>query len=1094
MGAEPEGGSTLPTTLTPVSGHPKVGYSLDPETSTFTIDGYNRAPAFSNFLPGIAGPIGIPAWTYWVNRGQAIMGLGVGDRDNQILEFYSFNKACLRVETEGFRTFVRVDDGPVWEPFRRVDDPAVSQRLHMTPSGLRLVDENPAVGLRCEVRYFELTDHRTAGLVRQVTLTDLTGQTRSVEWIDGVPRILPKGIDQHGIKRSARHIEAMIEVERHENVPLFRLRQSAGDDADIGAIQAGNVYLVTPETEVVTDPLVVFGDRFSFAQPAEFAAGGSRAVLGGDQATRGITPCALAVHRGTLDGAGSTQATSFIGRAEELDHLTHLREDMNTAGFADRSERAARRAVDAVADHAFTVSAIPELDAYVRQTFLDNVLRGGLPLTIDADPPQRINLYWRQNADLERDYHDFVLEPTYLSQGMGHYRNVLQNRRNDPWFAGLSDQGDIDLLIGLIQLDGYNPLEVRPTAFHVDADLATRWLADHGVDEVGQEHLARIVSGGPVTPGRLLMSIEDAGIDVAAGWTSILADLLPAATPAEQGGREAGFWIDHWHYNLDLLGGYLTVFPEHLERLLLDRRHTYYDNPDVVLPRAQRVVVRDGRVRQLHSAAFDEAKAEMLDARVSDRYRARDRHGAGEVIRSTLLEKLLLIAATRLASIDMGGRGIDMEAGKPGWNDSLNGLPGVFGSGLSELVELHRLLTNLRDWTASVTLPPDGIELFTEIAELIEGVSAIVDEVDAPLEFWVRANGIKERYRSAVVLGVEGGRRSLPPDRVADFLERGIARVGSALDGEYGEVSANGVPHTYFVNEITAWTETDDGPQPTAVEARPMGLFLEGAVHWLREFPGDAATMYAAVKSSALYDEPLGMYRISSPGRPEDAEAGRAVAAYPPGWLENGSIYTHMEYKYLLEVLRSGLHREFWDDAKSALIPFLDPATYGRSPLEGVSFIVSSLHPDPAEHGRGYQPRLSGVTAEFLNIWMLATVGRRPFRLVGGDLRFGVEPALPGYLFTTEAVTRQITSQDGSINTVEFPAGVVATRILGDVFLVLSNPDRADTFGEGAARVSGYRLDHRDGSTTEIDGPEVGTPHAEAVRRRFAHTVTVFLA
>jgi hypothetical protein len=236
------------------------------------------------------------------------------------------------------------------------------------------------------------------------------------------------------------------------------------------------------------------------------------------------------------------------------------------------------------------------------------------------------------------------------------------------------------------------------------------------------------------------------------------------------------------------------------------------------------------------------------------------------------------------------------------------------------------------------------------------------------------------------------------------------------------------------------------------------------------------------------------MYRISSPGRPEDAEAGRAVAAYPPGWLENGSIYTHMEYKYLLEVLRSGLHREFWDDAKSALIPFLDPATYGRSPLEGVSFIVSSLHPDPAEHGRGYQPRLSGVTAEFLNIWMLATVGRRPFRLVGGDLRFGVEPALPGYLFTTEAVTRQVTSQDGSINTVEFPASVVATRILGDVFLVLSNPDRADTFGEGAARVSGYRLDHRDGSTTEIDGPEIGTPHAEAVRRRFAHTVTVFLA
>ncbi|MEX2322403.1 MAG: hypothetical protein WEA29_01365 [Acidimicrobiia bacterium] len=1076
-----------------MSGHPKVRYSLDSETSTFTIDGYNRAPAFSNFLPGIAGPIGIPAWTYWVNRGQAIMGLGVGDRDNQILEFYSFNKACLRVESEGFRTFVRVDDGPIWEPFRRVDDPAVSQRLDMNPSGLCLVDENPAVGLRCEVRYFELTGHRTAGLVRHVTLTDLTGRTRNVDWIDGVPRILPKGIDQHGIKRSARHIEAMIEVVRHEDVPLFRLRQSASDDADIGAVQAGNVYLVTPRTEVVTDPLVVFGDRFSLGPAARFAAGGAAAVLGGNQATRGITPCALAVHRGTLDGAGSMQATSFIGRAEELGHLTDLREDMDTAGFADRAEQVARRAVDAVADHAFTVSAVPELDAYVRQTFLDNVLRGGLPVTIDADPPQRINLYWRQNADLERDYHDFVLEPTYLSQGMGHYRNVLQNRRNDPWFAGLSDQGDIDLLIGLIQLDGYNPLEVRHTAFHVDAEVATRWLADHGVDEGGRQSVAGIVSGGPVTPGRLLMSLDDVGIDVAATWTSILADLLPASTPAEPGGREAGFWIDHWHYNLDLLDGYLAVFPDHLERLLLDRRHTYYDNPDVVLPRARRVVARDGRLRQLRSVALDAAKAAMIDARVSDSYRARDHHGAGKVIRSTLLEKLLLLAATRLASIDMGGRGIDMEAGKPGWNDSLNGLPGLFGSGLSELVELHRLLTTLRDWLGDVTLPPDGIELFTEIAAFVESLSALVDEVDEPLEFWVRANGLKERYRSAVMLGVDGARRFLPPDRMADFLERAIARVRSALGGEHGEIAAAGVPHTYFVNEVTAWTETDDGPQPTSVEARPMGLFLEGAVHWLREFPEDAATMYAAVRSSALYDKPLGMYRISTPGRPEDAEAGRAVAAYPPGWLENGSVYTHMEYKYLLEVLRSGLHREFWDDARHALIPFLDPATYGRSPLEGVSFIVSSLHPDPAEHGRGYQPRLSGVTAEFLHIWMLATVGRRPFRLVEGSLRFGVEPALPGDLFTTEAITRRVTSRDGSISTVKFPAGVVATRILGDVFLVLSNPGRADTYGKGAARVAGYRLDHRDGSTTEIDGPEVGAPHAEAVRRRSVHTVTARL-
>ncbi len=41
-----------------------------------------------------------------------------------------------------------------------------------------------------------------------------------------------------------------------------------------------------------------------------------------------------------------------------------------------------------------------------------------------------------------------------------------------------------------------------------------------------------------------------------------------------------------------------------------------------------------------------------------------------------------------------------MESEKPGWNDAMNGLPGIFGSGVSETVELRRvveLLMNQED-------------------------------------------------------------------------------------------------------------------------------------------------------------------------------------------------------------------------------------------------------------------------------------------------------------------------------------------------------------------------------------------------------------
>jgi hypothetical protein len=37
---------------------------LDAATSEFVVEGYNRAPPFSSFLPGIAGKWGIPVWCY----------------------------------------------------------------------------------------------------------------------------------------------------------------------------------------------------------------------------------------------------------------------------------------------------------------------------------------------------------------------------------------------------------------------------------------------------------------------------------------------------------------------------------------------------------------------------------------------------------------------------------------------------------------------------------------------------------------------------------------------------------------------------------------------------------------------------------------------------------------------------------------------------------------------------------------------------------------------------------------------------------------------------------------------------------------------
>jgi hypothetical protein len=41
---------------------------------------YAAARPFASFLPGIAGPTGIPMWVFYINRGRAIASFGVENR------------------------------------------------------------------------------------------------------------------------------------------------------------------------------------------------------------------------------------------------------------------------------------------------------------------------------------------------------------------------------------------------------------------------------------------------------------------------------------------------------------------------------------------------------------------------------------------------------------------------------------------------------------------------------------------------------------------------------------------------------------------------------------------------------------------------------------------------------------------------------------------------------------------------------------------------------------------------------------------------------------------------------------------------------
>ncbi len=1089
-----------------------VRYYLDPR-HRFVVENYNWAKAFSNFFPGIGGKWGIPMWVYYVSRGQGICSMGVRDKDHAILEFYSFNKALQLVGQQGFRTFIKIDGHTLYEPFQRNEGKRIKQKMIVSSEELEINELNPELGIETNVLYFPLVSQPVAALVRELRIKNLKAHPIKLELIDGLPRILPYGLNQSHVKFIARHIEAMMSVEQLNGIPLFRLKQTPGDISQVGKISGDNFYLTLlgKESKIlkghsIVDPCIVFGESETYDHPWVFEKNSVQELLAMKQVRENRTPCAFTAISLNLPAGGEITLYSLVGNAPDEKKLRALLRSLGTRDFLHRKREENREIIKRIKNHAFTVSSSLEFDQYCQQNFLDNVIRGGMPLIFDtAEGKSAFYLYSRQNGDLERDYHYFVLEPTYLSQGNGHYRSVLQNRRTDTWFFPEVEDLNIVTFLNLLQTDGYNPQEVTGLTYTAK-DIAglKKWLKSVVKDERLFHELLEMVSR-PFTPGEFIMKLEKCRKP--RDYEKIPRELLLFCRRNDVGDLHEGFWVDNWTYNLDLIDDFLAIYPERLEELLIDRKtYIFYDNPDIVLPRDKKYVLVDEQVRQYRAVIRDQEKLQMIKSRSEYPTRVRTKHGRGRIYQTNLLVKLLSIAANRIATIDPQGIGMEMEADKPGWCDSLNGLPGLLGSSLCETIELERLCRFLRESLDEIKLGDDApILLYEELYELIIGLGkAMKKRLNSKyrkksLAYWEESNQLKERYREKTKMGISGLERKMTVTELKLFIDNCLKLIGEIFKPENREkiLSKNGTPYTYFINEVLGyepiWRDrkkkipmlsSSGNPlvNPKKFRQRPVALFLEGPVHLLRVHRERNKQIYDSVKRSQLYDRELEMYKNCESLEKESFEIGR-IRAYARGWLENESIYLHMEYKWLLEMLRSGLYREFCQDIKTALIPFLNPEMYGRSILEGVSFIVSSAFPDEKLHGRGFQPRLSGVTCEMLHIWTIMVAGETPFFLdEKGQLAMKLRPILPNWLFTRKKRTCRYYDGGGKSREVVIPKNAFAFKFIGKTLVVYHNQKRKNTFGKGGVKVVSYRLKYKGGKEKTVTGDTLGTFLARDVR------------
>ncbi len=1096
----------------------KVRYDLDDERR-FVIENYNWAKPFSNFFPGIGGKWGIPLWIYYVNRAQCVSSMGIRDKDNAIMEFFSFNKACQLVGNQGFRTFLKMDN-ILYEPFRQSKDREISQKMIISAGELELNEINNALDIQVNVKYFPLVNLPVAGLVRTVSIRNLREESLKLELIDGLPLILPFGMNQHCVKFIARHIEAVMQADTIDGTPLFRLKQVPLDIPHVQKVEGGNFYFtfLSGQSSIlkdnyIVDPGLVFGISGGFDYPWEFAKNSTENILASNQMYENKTPCAFTPLRLDIPGDNEIAFYSIIGNTSSEKRLRNFKSYIVNKDIIEKKREENKRAIEQIEDNIFTISNNKNLDSYCGQTFLDNVLRGGLPVVFETSGSKSIfYLYSRKHGDLERDYLHFVLEQTYLSQGNSHFRDVNQNRRNDVWFNPEVEDSNIVLFFNLIQADGFNPLAVNGLTYTAENIPALKeWLAETVKDTGVFNELLEMVKR-PFTPGEFIMKIEETDFEISLNYDEIIAVLLSFCRQNDVGEPHEGYWVDHWTYNLDLIDNFLMIFPDRLKEILVAKDvYTFYDNPDIVVPRSRKYVLVDREVRQYDAVIRDKDKVSIIKSRKEDHYKVRTEYGKGEIYSTNLLVKMLCLITNKISSLDPDGIGMEMEADKPGWYDPLNGLPGLMASSLCETLELKRACSLLSDAISKIEMNDDeSVRLFEDlhifIIELMEAIEKRLNSVDKnrAFIFWDESHNIKEDYREKTKFGISGKEREIKISTVKDFLNKCLNLLDDAPKDKL--FHKNGACYTYFLNEVKRYEHIldDKGERtlnrsglplvtPSEFKQKPLSLFLEGSVHLLKVKKESASEIYRSVKKSGIYDKKLKMYKTSESIASEPFEIGRA-RAYPPGWIENESVYLHMEYKFLLEMLKAGLYEEYYEEIKNTLIPFLNPETYGRSILENSSFIVSSAFADSDLHGRGFQPRLTGASAEFLNMWIIMVAGQNPFFIDETEsLKLRLKPILPYWFFTDEEQICRVYTSGGKPMEITVPANCFAFKFLGKTIVVYHNDKRKNTFGKDGAQIASYILKYTDGNIYESQGDILDTPLANDIRERRVERIDVFL-
>ena len=339
------------------------------EGKTFVIDNYDRMPAFSSFLPGLAGVKGIPMWTFYTNRGQGMNSFGIGNKGNAIMEFNSANTAFENTQVKGFRTFLKID-GQYYEPFFQYEDDA-KRSIRMNKNSFKIIENNTKYGIEVTVNYYVLPNESIGALVRQVSVKNTGDKVKNIEIVDGLPKIITYGIANGEFKEMSNLFKSWADIKNLENkVPYYTLRASTKDSAEVSDVEGGYYYLTIKDNElqdVIYDVDTVYGYDLSLMKPVNFVEGGIDKVLAKKQCFANKVPCGFTPFKAEIKAGEDFSFSTMIGFAGSVEQINAKLADFTVPGYLDKKFEEAEELADSFTSDIKTKTAAGIFDQYVEQ-------------------------------------------------------------------------------------------------------------------------------------------------------------------------------------------------------------------------------------------------------------------------------------------------------------------------------------------------------------------------------------------------------------------------------------------------------------------------------------------------------------------------------------------------------------------------------------------------------------------------------------------------------------------------------------------------------------------------------------------------------